>query len=66
MGSIGRILALTLPPFEFVFWISFELPFGPLFGALRTLLVIVGWIADGRERGQVPRSAVVPDGGPQS
>jgi len=42
---IGRILALVLLPFELVFWIGFRLPFGPLLGVARTVLVIVGWIS---------------------
>jgi len=42
---IGRILALVLLPIELVFWIGFRLPFGPLLGVARTVLVIVGWIS---------------------
>ena len=33
-------LALALLPVEFVFWIGFALPFGPLLGLARTVLVI--------------------------
>ena len=37
----GSVLALVLLPFEFAFWIGFALPFGPLLGAARTVLVVV-------------------------
>ncbi len=33
-------LALALLPVEFVFWIGFALPFGPLLGLARTALVV--------------------------
>jgi len=42
--SIGLWLALTLVPFELVYWIGFALPFGLLFGAARTVLVIVALV----------------------
>jgi hypothetical protein len=63
---IGRVGALVLLPFEFVFWIGFRLPFGPPLGLTRTVLVIAGWIAArrGRERGSQP--AGVPGGGRRS
>jgi hypothetical protein len=64
--TIGRILALVLLPVEFLFWIGFKLPFGPLFGVLRTVLVIVGSIAARRERGPVSRPALSPGGGRRS
>jgi hypothetical protein len=64
--TIGRMLALVLLPVEFLFWIGFKLPFGPLFGVLRTALVIVGWIAARRERVPGSRPAVVPGGGRRS
>lgn len=59
---IGRILALVLLPFELVFWIGFRLPFGPLLGVVRTVLVIVGWSAARREREPGARSAAVRGG----
>ncbi len=39
--SIGLWLALALLPFEMVYWIGFALPYGPIPGAARTVLVIV-------------------------
>ena len=39
----GAMLALTLLPLEFAFWIGFALPFGPLAGLARTVLVLLGW-----------------------
>ena len=38
---IGMWLAIALLPFELIFWIGFALPFGPILGAIRTVLVIV-------------------------
>jgi hypothetical protein len=38
---IGLWLALALLPFEFLYWIGFALPFGPILGAIRTVLVII-------------------------
>lgn len=35
----GALLALGMLPFEFVFWIGFVLPFGPVFGLARSVLV---------------------------
>jgi len=35
----GLWLALALLPVEFVFWIGFALPFGPIVGVARTVLV---------------------------
>ena len=37
----GLWLALAILPFELVYWIGFALPFGPLMGAIRTVLVVV-------------------------
>jgi hypothetical protein len=37
----GTVLALALLPFEFAFWIGFALPFGPLLGLARTILIAV-------------------------
>lgn len=39
--TIGLWMALALLPFEFFYWIGFALPFGPIFGVIRTILVIV-------------------------
>lgn len=64
--TIGRIFALVLLPVEFLFWIGFKLPFGPLFGVLRTALVIVGWSAARRARGREARCAAVRGGGRRS
>jgi hypothetical protein len=36
----GRWLAFALLPFEFAFWLGFALPFGPLFGLIRTALLL--------------------------
>lgn len=33
-------LSLALLPFELAYWLGFALPFGPIFGLLRTALVI--------------------------
>lgn len=49
---IGRVAALVLLPAEFVFWIGFRLPFGPVLGVIRTVLVIAGWSAARRQRGR--------------
>ena len=38
--SVALWLALALLPVELVFWLGFALPFGPLLGVARTLLVI--------------------------
>ena len=35
------VLSHALLPFEFVFWIGFALPFGPLLGLARTILVLL-------------------------
>jgi hypothetical protein len=37
----GRVFALALLPLEFIFWIGFLLPFGPLLGLIRTALVLM-------------------------
>ena len=39
----GAALALGLLPVELMFWIGFVLPFGPVFGLARTVLVAMGW-----------------------
>jgi hypothetical protein len=39
----GSILALVLLPFEFVFWWGFALPFGPVLGIARAVLVGLDW-----------------------
>ena len=39
----GAVLALALLPAEFAFWIGFALPFGPVAGLARTVLVLLGW-----------------------
>jgi hypothetical protein len=39
-STSGLWLALALLPVELVFWIGFALPFGPLLGLARTVLVI--------------------------
>jgi hypothetical protein len=41
----GLWLALALLPFELVYWIGFALPFGFVFGAIRTTLVIAALMA---------------------
>lgn len=38
--SSGRVLALALVPIEMVFWVGFSLPYGPVLGAARTVLVL--------------------------
>ena len=42
---IGLWLALAILPFELIYWIGFALPFGPILGAIRTVLVIVALTA---------------------
>lgn len=37
----GLWMALALLPFELLYWIGFALPFGPILGVVRTVLVIV-------------------------
>lgn len=44
-GRGAVLLALALLPFEFVFWIGFALPLGPLLGIARVLLVLAYWFA---------------------
>ncbi len=39
----GAVLALALLPAGAIFWWGFALPFGPLFAAARTVLMVVGW-----------------------
>ncbi len=38
--EIGLWLALAILPFELFYWIGFALPFGPVFGLIRTVLVV--------------------------
>lgn len=40
-SPIGPWLALAVLPFEMFYWVGFALPFGPLFGVARTVLVIL-------------------------
>ena len=40
-ATSGLWLALVLLPVELVFWIGFALPFGPVLGLVRTVLVVV-------------------------
>ena len=49
----GTRLALALLPFEFAFWIGFALPFGPVAGLARTVLVAIS--------GRRPRPVTAPD-----
>lgn len=49
----GRVLALALVPIEMVFWVGFSLPYGPVLGAARTVLVL----ADLRERDRMRRAS---------
>jgi hypothetical protein len=37
----GIWLSFALLPFEFAYWIGFALPFGPILGIIRTVLVII-------------------------
>ena len=43
-GTTASWLALALFPVELVFWIGFALPFGPVLGVARTVLVIVALV----------------------
>ena len=40
-------LALALLPVELVFWMGFALPFGPLLGLARTVLVVADLVSGG-------------------
>lgn len=42
--SAGLWLAIALLPFELAFWIGFALPFGPLLGLARTVLVVLALV----------------------
>ena len=44
-AAIAPWLALALLPVEFVFWIGFALPFGPLLGLARTALAVAALIS---------------------
>jgi hypothetical protein len=37
----GSVLANVLPPIELVFWIGFALPFSPMIGLARTVLIVL-------------------------
>lgn len=37
---LGLWCAIALLPFELTYWVGFALPFGPILGAIRTVLVI--------------------------
>ena len=54
-------VSYALLPFEFVFWIGFALPFGPLLGIVRTVLVFSANRSDSpsrsRQAGQRPQQA---------
>lgn len=39
----GAVLALALVPVGLMFWIGFSLPFGPVFGLARTVLILMSW-----------------------
>ncbi len=43
---IGLWLALALVPFELVYWIGFALPFGLIFGTIRTVLVVIALVGE--------------------
>jgi hypothetical protein len=49
----GTVLAFALLPFELAFWVGFALPFGFVFGAARSVLVIVALL--GRRRSPADR-----------
>ena len=48
----GAVLALTLLPLEFAFWVGFALPAGPPIGVARTVLVLLSWSSLSRRRAQ--------------
>ena len=60
-ARLAAALSYALLPFEFVFWIGFALPFGPLPGIVRTVLVFLAYRLDGHSRepqeGQGPQQA---------
>lgn len=41
--KIGAVLGLALLPAGAIFWWGFALPFGPIFGLVRTILIMLGW-----------------------
>lgn len=57
-------LAVVLLPFEFVFWIGFALPFGPVLGVARTLVIGFGRRGHGNtgRRGSSQRLGRRPEG----
>jgi len=46
----GVIIALALSPLEFVFWIGFALPLGPVAAFPRTARVVLAWPSLSRSR----------------
>ena len=42
-SKVGAILALALLPAGAIFWWGFTLPFGPIFGLLSTVLILLSW-----------------------
>ena len=42
-SKVGAILALALLPAGAIFWWGFALPFGPIFGLLSTVLILLSW-----------------------
>jgi len=42
-SKAGAILALAQLPMAAIYWWGFALPFGPIFGFLSTILIIIGW-----------------------
>lgn len=39
----GGVLAVAILPFEAAFWVGFALPFGPVLGVPRSILVLLAW-----------------------
>ena len=44
-SKLGAILSLAILPVEAMFWVGFALPFPWLLGAVRVVLIILGWKA---------------------
>jgi hypothetical protein len=44
-SQVGAVLSLALLPVEAIFWLGFALPFPWLLGAVRVVLVVLGWKA---------------------
>jgi hypothetical protein len=54
----GYWIGILLLPFEAVYWIGFDLPFGPLLGIARTVLIVVAvWSRAHRQEPQPPGKA---------